>query len=100
MRFDIQPFTLQDIPHIQHLQPKGWNDISVDLMAYCMNSFCKPIKVVIHHRIVGIGVVIYHERSAWLAHIIVDESSRGQGIAKMIVRFLIALATKYGSLTI
>ena len=100
MKFEIQAFTLQDMPFIQHLQPQGWNDITLSFMEYCMHSFCMPVKVVDHNRIVGIGAVVFHEHSAWLGHIIVHETCRGQGLGSFIVEYLVALATKHGSVSI
>ena len=97
---EIQPFTIPDIPGIRRLQPKGWNDITINFMEYCLQPFCMPIKVVDQNSIVGLGTVILHERSAWLAHIIVEESYRGRGIGIQIVKYLVDLATKSGSLSV
>ncbi|WP_433903542.1 GNAT family N-acetyltransferase [Sphingobacterium puteale] len=97
---NIQPLLLQDIPFTRDLQPEGWGDITVSLMEYCLQSFCKPIKVVDQNKIVGVGTLILHEKSAWLAHIIVDESYRGKGIGYHIVKYLVDLANKNGSLSI
>jgi len=97
---EIQPFTIPDIPGIRRLQPKGWNDITLNFMEYCLQPICMPVKVIDQNTIVGLGTAILHERSAWLAHIIVDESYRGRGIGNQIVTYLVDLATKNGSLSI
>lgn len=97
---DIYPLTLQDLPFTRHLQPEGWGDITINLMEYCLQSFCKPIKVVDRNNIVGVGALILHESSAWLGHIIVDESYRGQGIGYKIVKYLVEIAIKNGSSSI
>jgi GNAT superfamily N-acetyltransferase len=90
----VQPLNIQDLPHTQHLQPSGWGDININLLQYCLHDFCKPVKVVDKNRIVGIGAAILHRDSAWLAHIIVDESYRGRGIGYKIVKNLLEVASK------
>lgn len=76
---NIQPLYLQDIPLTRSLQPEGWGDITLSLIEYCLQTSCKPIKVVDQNKIVGVGTLILHEKSAWLAHIIVNGSYRGRG---------------------
>ncbi|MBD1433669.1 GNAT family N-acetyltransferase [Sphingobacterium sp. DN00404] len=97
---DIQPLCIQDLPFIRHLQPNGWGDITIHLMEYCLQSFCNPIKVVDGNNIVGVGSLILHGSSAWLGHIIVDESYRGRGIGYKIVKYLVGAAIKSGSSSI
>jgi len=58
---NIQPLVLQDIPFTRDLQPEGWGDITVSLMEYCLQSFCKPIKVVDQNKIVGVGTLILYD---------------------------------------
>lgn len=97
---DIRPLTLQDLPSTRHLQPEGWGDITISLMEYCLQSFCRPVKVIFKNKIIGVGALILHQDSAWLGHIIVEQSYRGQGIGFMIVSYLIDLATKNGAVSI
>lgn len=97
---NIQPLLLQDIPFTRRIQPQGWGDITVSLMEYCLQSFCEPVKVVEQNKIIGIGVLILHKNSAWLAHIIVDESYRNRGIGYQIVKYLVDSATNKGALSI
>jgi len=97
---DIHPLILQDLPSTRHLQPEGWNDITIYLMEYCLQSFCRPVKVVFEKKIIGVGALILNENSAWLGHIIVDESYRGRGIGFEIVKYLIDLAIKNGAKSI
>lgn len=97
---DIHPLTLQDLPSTRHLQPEGWDDITICLMEYCLQSFCRPIKVVDQKKIIGVGALILHQNSAWLGHIIVDQSYRGRGIGYKIVSYLKDLATKNRTISI
>jgi len=97
---DIQPLSIQDLPYARRLQPDGWGDITTHLMEYCLQSFCKPIKVVDGDSIAGVGSLILHESSAWLGHIIVDKSYRGQGIGYTMVKYLVDVAIKSGSSSI
>lgn len=97
---NIQPLTLQDLPFTRQLQPDGWGDITASLMEYCLQQFCRPIKVVDQNIIVGLGTAILHQGSAWLAHIIVHESYRGHGIGAKIVNHLMSIAIQNGSSSI
>jgi len=94
--YTIQRFTLQDIPYIHGLQPADWGDISANFISYCTQDFCYPIKVLHGHHIIGLGCLICYQDSAWLAHIIVSENYRGQGIGKLIVNALIDTAQRKG----
>jgi len=97
MNSDIQPFTIKDIPYSAALQQDGWADIRLFFMNYCLEPFSMPIKVVIGDKIAGVGALILHEKSAWLGHIIVDDSYRRQGIGYRIVEHLLDLAKKKGA---
>ena len=81
--------TTEDLPQIKNLQPDGWPDICNDFEYYINNDFCYPIKVVVNERIVGLGVSIIFDNTAWLAHIIVDENYRNRGIGFEITNRLI-----------
>lgn len=97
---NIQPLTLRDLPFVEYLQPDGWGDITASLMEYCLQEFCRPVKVVDQNNIVGLGTAIFHQGSAWLAHIIVHESYRGHGLGAKIVNHLINIAIQNGSSSI
>ncbi len=92
----IALFQISDVVKIGHLQPADWGDIKPNMLAYCLQSFCTPIKVLDQDEIVGIGSLIVHENSAWLAHIIVAEHARGRGIGQHIVEYLLQLAKDRG----
>jgi len=80
--------TYFDIEQIKSLQPDGWPDIIDAFRFYCNNDYCNPIKVSVDEKIVGIGSSIKFDKSAWLAHIIVNNDFRNQGIGFNIVDLL------------
>ena len=82
-------FKQSDLQRINHLQPDGWSDITTEFEFYIKSDFCTPIKYEIDGKIVGVGASIAFERTAWLAHIIVDSNFRNKGIGYDIVNELI-----------
>ena len=85
----IQSIINSDIEEIKKFQPEDWSDIIPIFKYYIQNPFCNPIKFILDNKIVGIGSSIKFKNSAWLAHIIVDQEFRGQGIGYKIVNHLI-----------
>jgi len=81
--------TYDDIESIRDLQPDGWLDITDAFKYYIAYEFCKPIKVVIDNKIVGVGTSIMFENTGWLAHIIVYKDYRNRGIGYQIVKSLL-----------
>jgi len=81
----IKPIVIEDINQIKGLQPDDWSDIIPAIKYYVTSSFCTPIKICFKDRIIGIGASICFEKSAWLAHIIVDPEFRNRGIGYKIV---------------
>ncbi|MHC1702928.1 MAG: GNAT family N-acetyltransferase [Tenuifilaceae bacterium] len=77
-----------DLPKIKDLQPEGWTDITPEFEFYLKSNFCNPIKIEVDGRMVGVGVSIVYEKTAWLAHIIVDSSFRNRGVGSKIVEEL------------
>jgi hypothetical protein len=86
MQYD--KLTYLDIEQIKSLQPDGWPDITDAFRFYCDNDYCNPIKIMLDEKIVGIGNSIMFDKTAWLAHIIVSNDFRNQGIGYSIVDFL------------
>lgn len=70
------------------LQPDGWRPIIPCYEFYVATRYCNPIKCVIDGRIVAIGSSIEHRGTAWLAHIIVHNLFRRQGIGTAITQVL------------
>ena len=85
----FEPIIENDIHYLRELQPDGWSDIIPLFEYYIKTTFCKPIKVVINNRIVGIGTGILLNNTAWLAHIIVNPEFRKMGIGSSIVNYLL-----------
>ena len=96
----IMLFQIADLAQIHHLQPTDWSDITRHMLDYCLQSFCIPIKFADNGHIVGIGSLILHQDSAWLAHIIVAEDYRGMGIGAQIVKHLLQLANEKGKYSV
>lgn len=88
---DIKPLEQSDVPFIFELQPPGW-DIMSTIDFYTKADFCFPIKVTIDDKIIGIGTTIIHKDVAWLAHIIVHDQYRNQGIGRLITQTLMERA--------
>jgi GNAT superfamily N-acetyltransferase len=87
MQYD--KLTYSDIDKISHLQPEGWPEITHAFQFYCNHDFCNPVKMTIDNEIVGIGNSILFDKTAWLAHIIVNSDHRNRGIGYKIVDSLI-----------
>jgi N-acetylglutamate synthase-like GNAT family acetyltransferase len=85
----IEPIIIGDLTEISYLQPADWPDIVPNIKFYIESLFCKPIKVLIDNKIVGIGSSIEYENTAWIAHIIVHNDYRKRGIGAAIVGHLI-----------
>lgn len=91
---NISTFSLKELPHLAHLQPEGWPPIQPHYKFYAESGFSFPIKCTIGNDIAGIGSVIFHKETAWLAHIIVDKKFRNQGVGTRITQQLIDIAKK------
>ncbi len=92
----LEKFTVKDIVHIPELQPDGWSDITNDITGYITNDFCFPYKAVINDRIVGMGALIIFGKTGWLAHVIVKNDYRNQGIGFAIVNDLLNIMKSKG----
>lgn len=86
---NIVSITHSDLGSLNLLQPEGWSDIATEFEFYIKSDFCTPIKYEMDGKVVGVGVSIAFERTAWLAHIIVDCNYRNKGIGYYIVNELI-----------
>jgi len=94
LRIDIKKIQFDDVTHadmesIRDLQPEGWSDITEAFKYYISYEFCRPIKVVIDDKIIGVGTSIMFENTGWLAHIIVHKDYRNKGIGYKIVENLL-----------
>ena len=84
----IDSLNSSDVHLLEPLQPDGWNPIVPYYEFYVAAGFCNPLKCVIDNHIVGIGSSIEHQGTAWLAHIIVHDRYRRQGIGTAITQAL------------
>ncbi|MBP7735548.1 MAG: GNAT family N-acetyltransferase [Spirochaetes bacterium] len=96
----FEKITSTDIQFIKEFQLEGWPEIIPVFKFYINKSFCYPIKVISENRIVGIGSGISFGNTAWLAHIIVKEEFRNNGIGAEIVKYLCNFLKQNGVVSI
>jgi len=89
---EIQPFSHRDLSFIGNVQPENWDDITPKFQFYLANHFCFPIKATVDKRLAGVGSLILHQNTAWLAHIIVNPDFRRRGFGYRITEALVKLA--------
>lgn len=85
----IEKLTFSDIGRTAHLQQEGWSSLKEHLEFYTSHDYCFPIKLTIDDQIAATGTAIFFGKTAWLAHIIVDEKHRRKGIGQKIVEHLL-----------
>ena len=85
----IQPLSKNNVPNLNSIKPEKWPDIEKIHGFYLANDYCHPIKAMIGDELVGIGTSICFGNTAWLAHIIVAQDHRNQGIGGLIVQSLL-----------
>lgn len=88
------PVTQEDLSIVQELRPQGWGDITISFQFYMRTPYCYPIKAILEGKVVGIGAAILFPNTSWLAHIIVNEQFRNQGIGAAIVTELLKIVEK------
>lgn len=86
----IETLNNSDVNLLDELQPSGWGTILPAHEFYTTNTdFCSSIQILNNTKIVGIGTTIIHNDVAWLAHIIVHQENRNQGIGQLITQSLV-----------
>jgi len=85
----VQSFTKENLNQLKDIQPEGWQPIAPVFQFYLQSSFCTPIGFFMEEKLAGVGAVIFHRDTAWLAHIIVNPVYRNQGIGAQITKALI-----------
>lgn len=85
----VQSFTTANLDQLKDLQPEGWQPIAPVFQFYLQSSFCSPIGFFISGKLAGVGAIIFHGNTAWLAHIIVSPTHRNKGIGAQITKTLI-----------
>ncbi len=96
----LQSFTADHLSQLKEIQPEGWQPIAPVFQFYLESSFCFPISFFADGNLAGVGVIIFHGTTAWLAHIIVSPGHRNKGIGSQITRALIERAEKQSCKTI
>jgi ribosomal protein S18 acetylase RimI-like enzyme len=85
----VLPIEITDLDKLTEIQPPDWRDIIPHVEYYINSPHCSPIKVVEDDKIIGTGVAIRHEGTAWLALIIVHPEHRNRGLGRFITQQLI-----------
>ena len=88
-KIEIRPFCKPDLDKLYPLQPKGWEDIVPYFKFYLNKSICYPLAAVGNGQLAGVANAILTGESGWLAHIIVSEVFRKQGLGKQLTKALI-----------
>lgn len=97
---NIEELTAKDLDTVALLQPEGWGDILPSIQFYCASDFCFPLKATLDGVMVGIGTAIIYGKTAWLAHIIVNNDHRNKGIGTIVTKSLMDLVHKTSCHTI
>jgi GNAT superfamily N-acetyltransferase len=92
MALETHPLEKEDLYLLPSLQPEGWGNILPAHEIYLKSSCCFPLKFTDDNKLVGIGTIIIHHDSAWLAHIIVHPGLRKKGIGQLITKTLMDAA--------
>lgn len=95
----IRKCALSDLDSLRPLQPEGWEDITDYFRFYCQQIFCYPVVAVSGGRIVGVAAGIENENSGWLAHIIVSQDHRRQGIGYQLTQHVMDYLYRKGCKT-
>ena len=85
----FETITTSDLDKLRNLQPQDWADIIPDIEYYIKSSICNPMKAIVNDTVAGTGTSIVFDKTAWIAHIIVDREFRNKGIGYKIVSNLI-----------
>lgn len=95
----IRKCTLADLNAIRPLQPEGWNDITDYFRFYCQHKFCYPVVAESGRKIAGVAAGIENENTGWLAHIIVSQDHRRQGIGHQLTQHIVDYLNRKGCKT-
>ena len=88
---EITPFSKDDLLQLPPLQPESWDDITPSFKFYLLQKFCYPFAAKSNGHLAGVATAIVNDQSGWLAHIIVHEDFRRQGIGAKLTRQLLDL---------
>lgn len=95
----IRKCTLADLDAIRPLRPEGWNDIAEYFRFYCQHKFCYPVIAESGRKIAGVAAGILNENTGWLAHIIVSQDYRRQGIGYQLTQHIVDYLHRKGCKT-
>lgn len=90
----IENVVTDDLLAIKELQPATWDDIIPRIRYFINSPHCTVLKTVVDGQIVGVGAVLFHKDSAWLANIITHQAHRNKGIGYAITDALLSCIDK------
>lgn len=85
----ISQLDLSELKRVKSLQPPDWNDITPFYEAYLKAPHCEVLKLEESDELLALGAIIFHEKTVWLAHILVHESHRNRGLGGEITKALL-----------
>lgn len=94
MELTTEVLDTRHFPFLEKIKPDKWQNYLASFEFYIYNSFCVCWIFKLDEKYVGTGTVILFEDSAWLAHIIVDQSHQKKGIGTRITQKLIQFCHK------
>jgi len=93
---NVERLKRSDVNLLLDLIPEGWEGVLPIIHWYTCVSFCHPFKIVKKQKIVGVGVAVLHQDTAWLSHIMVHPLYRKQGVGAAITQYLIDFVCEKG----
>lgn len=92
----IEELTSNDLKYISTLTPEGWYDVTPVYKMHFDQDYFFPIKLVINHKMIGVGELIINGKIGWLGNIIVGKEFRNQGFGKKLTERLVDMAKAKG----
>ncbi|WP_028549957.1 GNAT family N-acetyltransferase [Paenibacillus sp. UNC451MF] len=108
METKIRPMQWSDLDAVGQLRPEGWGDILPPIIFYLNDPACMTFVAERADRIIGVANGTDWGQTGWVGPIIVDASSRGQGLGSLLTktimeglqakgcRTLLLIATEFG----
>lgn len=100
VRMEIRSMEHRDWQHLEQFQQKDWSDIKPYFQYYLSSSSCYPIVVEYKGELLGIGSGIQLGSMGWIAHIVVAENYRRNGLGRMLVSAIMQQLQERGCRTI
>jgi GNAT superfamily N-acetyltransferase len=90
----LAPIVKSDIQRLGQLQPVDWTTINPHFEFYIDSAICHPYKIELEGDLVAVGTIIYHQDTAWLAHIITHPNHRNRGLGTRMTSGLVQIINR------